>query len=795
VRTFLLILGRLIRSLALLLISPFVAVFLLVAFAVADLFARIRPLPPSIQVSRRSASVVIPNWNGRDLLEKYLPSVVEAMDGDPANEVIVVDNGSADGSAEFVRSHFPSVRLLALDRNLGFGGGSNAGFQAARNDIVVLLNSDMRVDREFLPPLLEAFTDEQVFAVGCQIFFSDPTKVREETGLTQGWWESGGLRVRHRIDPTVQSAYPCSYPGGGSSAFDRRKFLELGGFDPLLSPFYLEDTDLGYMAWKRGWKVLYEPRSIVFHEHRGTIGKTFSRRHIDLVLKKNFILFCWKNIHQWKMVFSHIFFLFAGAAVSQLFGDSPERSNFAGLWKALLQLPAALRSRVRARGLAAITDTEAFRRPLGGYFRDRFQALPADPERLRVLFLSPYAIWPPVHGGAVFMSQTVKHLARLTQLNLIILLDHAWELEPHRAIQSLVHSTEFLVRLNEKQKTVASIAPHAITEFASQDLEWLIHRQILTQEIDVVQIEYTALAQYAMDFSQIACILFEHDVYFQSVGRQFPKMHGFMQRIKAGYEYLRAFRFELGVLSKFDRIQVCSPANASYLTSFLPALANRIDDNLRAGIDTSQYGFEPGNREPFTMLFLGSFRHTPNQVALKWFTAKVLPRVLQGCPQARLVVVGSEPPPRHSLPELGPSIELRGFVEDVHEPLSRYAVFVCPILSGSGMRVKLLEAFASGIPVVSTGLGAEGLTETDGQICALADDPEAFAAHILGLFQNPLKAAELAGRAHDFVVENKDMQGMTGRLVESYREVVKRKRSVVSSAPKPPLVSNRVSTD
>ena len=66
------------------------------------------------------------------------------------------------------------------------------------------------------------------------------------------------------------------FTGGGSSAFDRRKFLELGGFDHLYRPFYYEDTDLGFMAWKRGWKVLYEPGSIVFHEHRGTIGKKFS---------------------------------------------------------------------------------------------------------------------------------------------------------------------------------------------------------------------------------------------------------------------------------------------------------------------------------------------------------------------------------------------------------------------------------------------------------------------------------------------------------------------------------------
>ena len=68
----------------------------------------------------------------------------------------------------------------------------------------------------------------------------------------------------------------------------------------LLAPFYLEDTDLGYMAWKRGWKVLYQPRSVVYHEHRGTIGKRFREDYIQAVLKKNFLLFCWKNIHEWR---------------------------------------------------------------------------------------------------------------------------------------------------------------------------------------------------------------------------------------------------------------------------------------------------------------------------------------------------------------------------------------------------------------------------------------------------------------------------------------------------------------
>src|ERR1019366_3459500 len=113
------------------------------------------------------------------------------------------DNGSEDGSAEFLRESFPSVRVVALSKNLGFGGGSNTGFREARNEIVVLLNSDMRVDRDFLAPLLAGFTDEKVFAVSCQIFLSDPKKRREETGLTEGWWEDGSFRVSHRDDPVV----------------------------------------------------------------------------------------------------------------------------------------------------------------------------------------------------------------------------------------------------------------------------------------------------------------------------------------------------------------------------------------------------------------------------------------------------------------------------------------------------------------------------------------------------------------------------------------------------------------
>src|SRR5439155_8495718 len=182
-------LARFLKSLPLLIVSPLVMLITAVALAVADIFSPSSSLPEGGAATQAKAcSIVIPNWNGRDLLARYLPFVEAAVAGNPANEILVVDNGSTDGSVQFLSENFPRVKALALERNLGFGGGSNAGFQAAANDIVVLLNNDMRVEPDFLAPLVAGFTDDKVFAVSCQIFFSDSARLREATGLTQVWW-------------------------------------------------------------------------------------------------------------------------------------------------------------------------------------------------------------------------------------------------------------------------------------------------------------------------------------------------------------------------------------------------------------------------------------------------------------------------------------------------------------------------------------------------------------------------------------------------------------------------------
>ncbi len=782
------------RRIVLAILSPVLLIVSAVVLALVDIcFAifgkRVRDCPRAIH--RERASIVIPNWNGRDLLANYLPGVIAEAIRYAGSEVIVVDNASTDGSVTFLRDNFPTVKVLPLDRNLGFGEGSNAGFRAASNDIVVLLNNDMRVTPGFLGPLLEPFSDELVFSVSCQIFLSDPTKRREETGLTEITWKNRRLHPSHRIDDQIDCLYPCGYPGGGSTAFDREKFLSLGGFQELFHPFYYEDTDLGFVAWKRGWKVLYQPSSVVYHEHRGTIGKAFSGRYVQDVLSRNSILYCWKNLHDWRLLGAHLLQCLLSPMAALLTGNSQDRYTFSSVGDAATRIRQIWQSRWLAHTQALISDREALRRPLGGYFRDRFETSHRAPsDRLQVLFVSPYPIEPPVHGGGVFMKNAVAALARLVDVHLVSFVDTADQLLAQEKLRSLCKSAQFLVRNVTVPKRPFTLMPHSIREFSDPNFSWAVHRSVFMQKIDVIQLEYTILSQYAERYKHIPCILFEHDIFFQSLWRS---MKAGRFTYTAGLEYLRILRYELNQLSSCTRIQVCSEENKEYLLSFVPELRERIDPDLRSIIDLRSYRFTVAGREPNTLLFIGSFRHTPNVDALKWFTSEVFEKVLQEKPDTVLVITGSEPPPALAHLASHPNVRLIGFVDDIREPLRRHGVFICPILSGSGIRVKLLEAFAAGVPVVSTRVGAEGLVAPGRDVCEIADSADDFARAVLRLLADQEHSAKLALNARALVEAKHDARSAIPRLVHIYKEEVRKRRAAQPLESIPMLTEERVS--
>ena len=215
------------------LLLPF-DLLVVMAFVFAELVGlpirvmRRRTRPALAGLPRRSATIQILNWDGKHLLEECLPYVLEAVRFDGGDhEVLVVDNGSTDGSVDFVRERFPEVRVLPLDRNYRFVGGNNRGVREVRTDIVVLLNNDMIVNRAFLKPLLDGFSDPPVFAVTSQVFFADATRRREETGKTRARFERGFFYLWHdeiKPDDEKLETIPVFWAGGGACAYDHTAF-------------------------------------------------------------------------------------------------------------------------------------------------------------------------------------------------------------------------------------------------------------------------------------------------------------------------------------------------------------------------------------------------------------------------------------------------------------------------------------------------------------------------------------------------------------------------------------------
>jgi GT2 family glycosyltransferase len=305
------------------------------------------------------ATIVIPTYQYRPALAEYLPSVVEAAAAEPPAPIIVVDDGSTDGTAEFLREAFPQVRVARQARNMGFVAAVARGVEEAATEIVVLLNCDMRVARDFLPPLLEALEDPGTFAAVSTIY--QMAEGGRCESIAQGAFERGIFRLRFlgECRPTDRDKpVPVLYACGGAMAFRRALFLELGGFDPMYHPYYWEDADLGYRAWKAGYRSVYAPRSVVYHFHPGPVQRSQAPGRIERIQQRNRFLFMWKNLTDPWMLAAHLLLLGPHAAASAATG----RWRFvAALAQAAARLPQALRGRRRVKRVFVRSDREVLR--------------------------------------------------------------------------------------------------------------------------------------------------------------------------------------------------------------------------------------------------------------------------------------------------------------------------------------------------------------------------------------------------------------------------------------------------
>ena len=241
----------------------------------------------------KTVCLAILNYNGRRHLELLLPTAMEAARRYPGDaRVLVLDNRSTDDDLEWIRSAYPTIKVIVAPKN-DFLYSYNWLLPQLQEEIVVLLNNDLRLKDDFILPLIRHFSNSEVFAV------SATSRDWDDADYT---WGPIALNCHHGLyywdyDRSRQEGCYTLFCSGGFMAVNREKFLEINGFNRLFYPAYGEDLDLCFRAWRMGWKCIFEPASVVFHRVHGSFNSDGNKRAANLMQRCQ-LLFQWSTLPQ-----------------------------------------------------------------------------------------------------------------------------------------------------------------------------------------------------------------------------------------------------------------------------------------------------------------------------------------------------------------------------------------------------------------------------------------------------------------------------------------------------------------
>ena len=320
---------------------------------------------------------------------------------------------------------------------------------------------------------------------------------------------------------------------------------------------------------------------------------------------------------------------------------------------------------------------------------------------------------------------------------------------------------------------LAGYPSDAVRMFFS-DLETRLAQILRQGRFDIVQLEYTGMGVYWRVLRRLApeipLVLDELDISYVALQRlaeadparrtalapQIPRMIRFEQQLwKECHAIL--------TMSEVDRLRVGQSVPLSKVAS------------IPNGVDPEFFDFRPRTHNGERILFLGNLSHPPNIVGLRFLLDQIWPKLRQSRPGVRLDVVGAEAEPALVDRMNQTGVDYHGYVSDVRRLLQRAGLMVVPIFNGSGTRLKVLEAFAAGLPVVSTSMGCEGLEVVEGKHVRLAESPRQFVEAIVGLLNRPEEGRRLAHKARLLVMNRYDWKTIAGQLEQVWIGLRERK--------------------
>jgi len=403
---------------------------------------------------------------------------------------------------------------------------------------------------------------------------------------------------------------------------------------------------------------------------------------------------------------------------------------------------------------------------------------------LKLLVLSPFPYHAKVtHGGGVVCYQQLQALAREHEVHYLGFVVRESEEEVQIAsadLGTLCRSVQ-MVRLNLGQGAIWRARLAFLTRLLPSDaqlFEDAAMRRILPQVLqqvqpDLVLLQFPQMAQYVDQAGAAATVLDVQDAFSVSAFRRFRNEHGPLRKLRLFFNWIAWLRYEMRHYPRFDAVATLTSQDRVALDVFNPGLGAEV---IPAAVHLPAEVWRADQAEPDTLAFLGSFGHYPNVEAVRYLITEVMPLIHAHRPGVRLLLGGAKPPA--ALTALANDrISFLGFVPDAEVFMRGAAVTVAPLQSGGGIKVKVLEAMACGCPLVTTSIGAEETGALHDQHALIADQPQAFAEHVLALLEDANRAQQLGSNARALVQQRFSWPAKLAAFKRVFAQAVARRRA------------------
>lgn len=630
--------------------------------------------------SHPKVSIIIPVYNQFDYTYACIKSIIETVKEVPY-EIIIGDDMSTDRTKR-IKKYISGICVNMNRTDHGFLMNCNRAAKLAKGDYIVFLNNDTQVKEEWLSSLVQLIeSDDKIGMVGSKLVYPDG-RLQEAGGII--WDDASGWNYGREQDanmPEYNYVREVDYISGASIMIHRNLWEQIGGFDPYFAPAYCEDSDLAFQVRQQGYKVMYQPKSVVVHFEGVSNGTDLN----------------------------------AGLKKYQVENNRKFREKWAEELKC--QYPSG---------------------------QDAFLARERNRGKKVILIIDHYVPTYDKDAGSKTTFQYIKMFLKKGYMVKFIGDNYA-QMEPYTTIL-------------QQMGVEVLYGPW----YAQHIFEWI---DMNKQYIDIAYLNRPHITEKYIDYlkenTDIKLIYYGHDLHFLRTQRE-AEIEGNADKIVESKMW------------QYKEFDIMKKASVSYYPSIVEEEAiHEIDPSVKVKAITAyvfdkfkeNYQYNYAKREG--IMFVGGFSHGPNIDAVKWFVEEIWPEIHR-CTDAKFYIVGSNAPDEIKNLD-GDGIVFKGFVSD--EELSRLyeecRMIVVPLRYGAGVKGKVVEAIYNGLPIITTSVGAEGISGVE-EVAAIADDAQEFANQVVKLYTDGETLEKMAQSTQRFIKDNFSVDAVWSIIKEDF---------------------------